>query len=174
MNCLVCSKPTYKKINSPREYRKYCSYECNKEFLINLKPWASRLRDIKQRCLNKKNASYKNYGGRGIKLNITKEQIKEIWFRDKAYLMKKPSIDRINNDGDYEYSNCQFIELKENTLKCKGRRKLFKDDVIKIKQMLENNIFQKDIAKVFNVTQETISSIKLNTPLYMKEILFEK
>ena len=38
-----------------------------------------------------------------------------MWFRDKAYLMKKPSIDRINSKGDYELSNCRFLELSENS-----------------------------------------------------------
>jgi hypothetical protein len=49
-----------------------------------------------------------------IKCLISKDEIKELWFRDKAYLMKKPSIDRIDPNGDYIKENCRFIELKEN------------------------------------------------------------
>ena len=70
--------------------------------------------DIKQRCNNPNNVFYKNYGGRGIKCLITKEELKQLWHRDKAYLKSKPSIDRKDNDGNYEYSNCRFIELSEN------------------------------------------------------------
>lgn len=54
-----------------------------------LYPWLDRLAQAKQRCNNNKNKYYKNYGGRGIKFYLTKEEIKELWFRDKAYLLKK-------------------------------------------------------------------------------------
>jgi len=72
---------------------------------------------IKDRCENPKNPSYCRYGGRGIKCNITKEEIRKLWERDKAYLMKQPSIDRIDNDCHYIYNNCQFIEKSENSKK---------------------------------------------------------
>jgi len=80
-------------------------------------PWKIIYNNIKQRCLNKNHPRYKYYGGRGIKCLITKEELKEIWFRDKAYLLKKPSIDCKDNDENYEYSNCQFIEQSENSTK---------------------------------------------------------
>ena len=52
---------------------------------------------------------------RDIKCIISKEEIKELWFRDKAYLMEKPSIDRIDPLGYYTKYNCRFIELSENS-----------------------------------------------------------
>lgn len=77
-------------------------------------PWKRTLTNIRQRCNNQKMSRYKDYGGRGIKCLITEEEIKQLWFRDKAYKMEKPSIDRINNDGNYTFNNCQYIELFEN------------------------------------------------------------
>lgn len=73
--------------------------------------------DIHSRCNNPNKDNYKYYGGRGIKNFITREDLVALWFMDRAYLMIKPSIDRMENDGDYTFSNCQFIELAKNISK---------------------------------------------------------
>ena len=78
------------------------------------KPWKHILQGIKQRCNNPKATGYQNYGGRGIKCLITEKEIKDLWYRDRAYLMNKPSIDRIDNDSSYYWRNCRFIELSKN------------------------------------------------------------
>ena len=80
-------------------------------------PWKKTYDSIKQRCNNSKATGYKNYGGRGIKCLITANEVKQIWFRDKGYLMKKPSIDRKENNGNYTFENCQFMEKSANTAK---------------------------------------------------------
>jgi hypothetical protein len=80
-------------------------------------PWRKTFYVIKDRCTRKKNSHYKNYGERGIKCLITSEEIKKLWFRDKAYLMKHPTIDRIDNDGNYTLENCQWLENEENIRK---------------------------------------------------------
>jgi len=80
-------------------------------------PWLNSYQSAKQRCTNIHNNRYYCYGGRGIKFLMAKEEFKKLWFRDKAYEMHKPSIDRIDNDGNYEYSNCRFIELTDNIKK---------------------------------------------------------
>jgi len=73
-----------------------------------------RIDAIRSRCTDKKHENYKWYGGRGIKCFLTVKDLERLWKRDKAYKMKKPSIDRINNDGNYELSNCRFIEMIDN------------------------------------------------------------
>ena len=77
---------------------------------------------INHRCSNPKSISYSRYGGKGIKALLTREEIKSLWIRDKAHLLKRPSIDRIDSNGNYEYSNCRFIELRENILLSFGPR----------------------------------------------------
>lgn len=111
-----------KKIIQSREY-----YEKNKIDILNkmkeLKkshPEKIILNDIKTRCNNKKCKTYKYYGGRGIECRITEEEIKLLIERDGYWGMKKPSIDRIDNDGHYELSNCQFLESGTNSAKDKG------------------------------------------------------
>ena len=88
-----------------------------------LKIFWNILNNIKQRCNNPKNPDYKYYGGRGIGFLITIEEIIKLWFRDKAYNMKSPSIDRIDNASHYTYDNCRFVELSENIKKSNIDRK---------------------------------------------------
>lgn len=45
---------------------------------------------------------------------MTVEDFKYLWFRDKAFEMKTPSIDRIDTKGDYIIENCRFIEFEIN------------------------------------------------------------
>jgi len=88
----------------------------NKEYYKKF-PWKRTFKGIKDRCNNSNDMHYSNYGGRGIKCLITSDELKQLWFRDKAYLMDRPSIDRIDNDGNYECSNCRYIELSTNCVK---------------------------------------------------------
>lgn len=92
------------------EFRKQHS----KEYYKN-NPWLRHFFSAKARCINPNNDHYNSYGSRGIKFLLTKEEIKELWFRDEAYNLKQASIDRKDNDGNYELSNCQFIEMEENS-----------------------------------------------------------
>ena len=79
--------------------------------------WASHYKNAKQRCNNLTHISFPYYGGKGIKLLMSIDDFKYLWFKDKAYKLKRPSIDRIDNSGNYELSNCKFIELHENQKK---------------------------------------------------------
>ncbi len=77
--------------------------------------------EMKTRCNNNKHKSYKNYGGRGIK--VSKEWHTFENFRDDMYSIylkhiedfgrKNTSIERLNNDGNYCKSNCTFATRAE-------------------------------------------------------------
>jgi hypothetical protein len=45
---------------------------------------------------------------------MTASDVEFLWNRDKAYLMKTPSIDRIDTLGNYSVLNCRFIENLDN------------------------------------------------------------
>lgn len=102
--------------------KEYCKKNKEKRCLydkrIKLKfPWRSSYFNAKNRCTNKNNQDYKTYGKRGIKFLLTIEEIKKIWFRDKAFLLHRATIDRKNNNKNYCFTNCRFIEGSENATK---------------------------------------------------------
>ena len=81
-------------------------------------------RGMKQRCSDPLKDGYKNYGGRGISVCGTwKNDFKMFyeWCIENNH-KKGLQIDRINNDGNYEPSNCRFVTPKENNSN-KWRRK---------------------------------------------------
>ena len=71
--------------------------------------------DMKRRCYNKQNVRYNRYGGRGIK--VCEEWLNNFqsfydWAISNGY-SDDLTIDRIDNDGNYEPSNCRWSTVKE-------------------------------------------------------------
>ena len=74
---------------------------------------------MKARCNNPNNKRYPQYGGRGIKLcsewNDSYPSFKK-WALKNGYNPKAPkgvcTIDRIDVNGNYEPSNCRWVDMK--------------------------------------------------------------
>ncbi|CAB4174487.1 hypothetical protein UFOVP1138_64 [uncultured Caudovirales phage] len=70
---------------------------------------------MKNRCNRKQDKQYKNYGGRGIKVCERWENSFSSFIEDMGKRpFEKAQINRINNNGNYEPSNCEWTTQSEN------------------------------------------------------------
>ena len=74
--------------------------------------WASMI----HRCENPKREKYKDYGARGIAVCEEWHDPNAFidWAEDNGYA-EGLQLDRINNDGNYEPTNCRWVTPKENS-----------------------------------------------------------
>ena len=73
---------------------------------------------MKTRCNNPNSSNYARYGARGIKV-CDEWSNSAAKFADWAYAngySDELSIDRIDNDGDYEPSNCRWVTPHQQNL----------------------------------------------------------
>lgn len=70
-------------------------------------------RSMKERCTNPNQAAYIHYGGRGIILCEVWHQYSAFrdWALNNGYDISL-TIERVNNDGNYEPSNCEWVTYK--------------------------------------------------------------
>lgn len=83
---------------------------------------------MRKRCTDKKHNRYWSYGGRGIVVCQRWESF-ENFLADMGECPAGRSIDRINNDGNYEPSNCRWATYKQQNRNRSTNRILVIDGV---------------------------------------------
>lgn len=128
-------------------WAEFCSFDCRPKGV--LKHGASALpeynswQSMKGRCLNKNNDDYLHYGGRGIK--VCKRWISsfENFYHDMGLRpSRKHSIDRIDNDGNYEPKNCRWSTQDEQTRNRRRMKNKFNIPYRGVYPKFKNGIFR--------------------------------
>lgn len=83
----------------------------------------STWKSMRGRCLTKSNPQYNDYGGRGIKI-CERWNLFESFLADMGKCPLGMSIDRINNDGNYEPSNCRWATQKTQSLNTRANKRI--------------------------------------------------
>lgn len=119
---------------------------------------------MKDRCYAKNNHHYKNWGARGIVM--CDEWLNNFQaFYDWAIANnwnKGLELDRIDNDGNYEPSNCRWVTTKVNT-RNRGSNKLDMEQALTIRKLFSTRAFTKqELANIYMVSYSTVQGIVQN------------
>lgn len=88
-------------------------------FTTEYKVW----RAMKGRCLRKSNKQYADYGGRGI--TVCERWLKfENFFADMGKRPEGLTLDRLDNNGNYEPGNCRWRDMTEQSNNKRNNRVL--------------------------------------------------
>lgn len=122
-----------------------------------------------KRCADPKDKSYKTYGGRGFKVEYSREEF-GTWFLDK-YPKNVPlnvlSLGRIDHSKNYSLDNLTFITKSENSkesIKRNIHNLLSRGQKINIlckktKEVIVERLSSKVIADIFGVHKQTIYAL---------------
>lgn len=114
---------------------------------------------MKNRCNNKKSESYKYYGAKGIKVCDRGEKSIHNFIEDMGERPEGTSLDRIDNNGSYEPSNCKWSTRTEQG-RNKSSTKLSIEKVKEIRKLLAQGLSTKYIAEIYNVSYSAVYNVK--------------
>lgn len=121
---------------------------------------------MKYRCYNKKSKDYKNYGGRGI--TICDEWKNDFvnfknWAISNGY-NENLTIDRIDNNGNYEPNNCRWVTIKEQSRNTRVNRNY---------EYKGKMICTQELAEIAGISGATLR-YRLNAGYSLEEAMFMK
>lgn len=114
-------------------------------------------RHMKDRCTDSSDKGYPNYGGRGIKICdewLNSFQVFEDWAYENGY-REYLTIDRIENNGNYEPTNCRWVTMQVQNNNKRRRSKNDGKQPLQITIGSETHTF-KEWGKITGIAFETI------------------
>ena len=104
--------------------------------------------EMKKRCFNENCHAYKNYGGRGITVCEQWKNNFNQFFGDMGTCPEGLSIDRIDNNGNYEPNNCRWASSKEQARNRRSNKYITYNGTTKLIS---------DLADQYGILRSTIS-----------------
>ena len=148
---------------------KACSDETNARFKAR-NPLAGTYAHMIDRCTNEESPDYANYGGRGITVCdrwLDAETGYSAFCTDMAEKPVGFSLDRIDNDGNYEPGNCRWADSVTQT-RNQRHTKIKGEDLPDIFEMLDAGMTYSKIAVRYGCDQSNIYHIRRNRELYIE------
>ena len=122
------------------------------------------------RCYNKNNWRYKYYGARGIIVCESWKNFDNYYVWIKNNLGNKPdksySLDRINNDGNYEPGNLRWASKKTQSKNKRGPK--LSIELAEEIRSFSSKLSRKELSNKYKVAESQISRI-LNNKRWVKE-----
>lgn len=133
---------------------------------------------MRQRCNNPAATGYKDYGGKGIQIAAEWDDFAcfSEWALSNGY-SDELTIDRVNVDGDYCESNCEWVTRSENisrrnrSEKNKGTKKsrYTEREVNKMVEMRRSGMTLKSIADCYSTSVSHVSRLVNGKLKYLKK-----
>lgn len=120
--------------------------------------------NMRNRCSNPNYPLYHRYGGRGIKVCKRWDDFRNFYKDLGVKPSRSHSLDRIDNDGDYEPSNCRWATSKEQARNKSNKKYWHKGQLLCLVEICEIENLYYDTIKSRLLRGRSLAEA-INTPI---------